>query len=217
MKDTILDGVHGWSAFQPDRRIDFCAWFWRRPGGNVMFDPLPLDESNARFVEAAGGVACVLLTNADHWRGTSAVVDRFGAKVCAPSGDRERFEARAERVDVWFDSVAQLPCGLDADLELRLLHGGKSPVEAAFWLKPVRGLYVGDAVRSHVSGVLRLLPDDKLADRARLCADLATLRDLNLQALLLGDGDSFFCGARGAFLAFLRELESAALASRSTR
>src|SRR5262245_19848894 len=36
MKRTSLEGLYVWSAFQPDRAIDFNGFFWRRrDGGNV--------------------------------------------------------------------------------------------------------------------------------------------------------------------------------------
>ena len=204
MKDTVLEDLRVWSVFQSDRRIDFNGFFWRRAKGNVMFDPMPLDGVQERLVEAAGGVDAIVLSNADHWRATSAIADRFGARIAAPAGDRERFEARAGHVTDWFTCAGGLPCALADDLELRWIRGGKSPWEAAFWLRPLRALCFGDAVRSHVCGALRLLPDDKQSDPRQLQADVLALRDLNAQAILLGDGDSLFCGARSAFLEFLR-------------
>lgn len=207
MKDTVLTGLHTWSVFQPDRRIDFNGVFWRREAGNVLIDPMPLTVEGERFIAAHGGVSLVLVSNADHFRAAGEIATRYGATIAAPAGDRERFGARAAAVGCWFESAAGLPAGLEDDLEVHWLRGGKSAVEAAFYLRPLRALFFADAVRSHVSGVLRLLPEDKLSDAARLCADLRALRDLNLAAILLGDGDCLFTGARSAFLEFLRNLD----------
>ena len=206
MKDTVLDRLHVWSVYQPERRIDFNGVFWRRPAGNVMFDPMPLCEEQAEFVTAMGGVRAIVVSNADHWRATDELARRFGAEIAAPSADRSRLQERTTRVTRWYASAAELPASLAPDVDVHLLHGGKSSAETAFYLRPLRALLFADAVRSHVSGRLRMLPDDKLSDRARLTADLLALRDLNLQAILVGDGDCLFTGARGAFLEVLRGL-----------
>ncbi|MGE0143395.1 MAG: MBL fold metallo-hydrolase [Planctomycetota bacterium] len=207
MKDTAIRGIHFWSEYQPDRRIDFHGWLWRRADGNVAFDPLPLSDDGARWMEAAGGLRWILLTNADHLRASESLATRFGAKIFAPQPDRDRFGERARSIGGWFTGVADLPEPLAESLSVHWLRGGKSEFEAAFHLRPERAVLFGDAVRSHASGVLRLLPDDKLRDRARLIADLRSLRDLPIEAILLGDGDPIFCGARNAWLAFLRELK----------
>ena len=142
-------------------------------------------------------------TASDDWQRAT------GASIAAPEPDRERLGARAANVDHWFGPDQALPDGLGQAFEVRWLHGGKSPAEAALYLVPQRALLFGDLVRSHESGRLRMLPDDKLSDPARARSDVRTLRDLNLEAILLGDGDSLFTGARSAWLDFLRELGSA--------
>jgi glyoxylase-like metal-dependent hydrolase (beta-lactamase superfamily II) len=206
MKDTAIDGLHFWSEYQPDRRIDFHGWIWRRAEGNLAFDPLPLDEADVRWLENAGGLRWIVLTNADHVRASESLAARFGAEVLAPQQDRDRFGARAEHVTSWFGDDLPLPPALADALSVHWLRGGKSEFEAAFYLRSVRALLFGDAVRSHATGTLRLLPNDKLRDRARLVADVLALRDLPIEAILLGDGDPILCGARNAWLAFLREL-----------
>ncbi len=209
MKRTAIDALGLWSVYQPDRRIDFSGTWWRREGGAVLIDPMPLAEEQAAIVARDGGARFVLLTNADHWRATSDVKRRFAAAVLAPAAERERLGARADEVDVWFETADDLPEALRDEVEVHWIRGGKSPFEAAFHLRPVRVLVFGDVVRSHAIGRLRLLPDDKLADRAAVVRDVLALRDLNLAAIVLGDGDSLFAGARAAWLEFLRELGSA--------
>lgn len=206
MKDTLLDGLFAYSAWQPDRRIDFSSFFWARPAGGVLIDPLPLSDAQREFVAARGGVASILLTNADHWRATSELRGALGARVLAPAGDREALGERAAEVDAFYEGRSSLPDGLDAEVDVRWVRGGKTPAEAVLYLEPLRALVFGDIVRSHVSGRLMLLPEAKLTDRAQAVRDVLALRDINQHAVLLGDGDSLWTGARSAFLEFLRDL-----------
>lgn len=209
MKDTILSGLHTWGVFQDTRRIDFNGFFWARPDGGVLIDPMPMTEAQLRFVDDHGGVAWIVLTNADHFRATSELKPRLGAAVFAPEGDHAWLGDRAAEVDGWFAHRGQLPDGLRDAVDVRWIRGGKTPAEAVLHLEPLRALVFGDAVRSHRSGELRLLPDDKIADREQVVADVMALRDVNVEAILLGDGDSLWTGARGAMLDFLRELGTA--------
>jgi glyoxylase-like metal-dependent hydrolase (beta-lactamase superfamily II) len=206
MKDTILPGLHTWSQFQDMRRVDFNGFFWARPEGGLLVDPMPMGEDQLRFVDEHGGARWILLTNADHWRASSELKARFGAAVFAPEGDHAWLGDRGEEVDGWYADRGQLPAGLREVVEVHWVRGGKTPAEAVLYLEPLRALLFGDVVRSDRCGALRLLPDDKIADREQVVADLMALRDVNQQAVLLGDGDSLWTGARSAFLDFLREL-----------
>ncbi|MEY2982059.1 MAG: hypothetical protein RL562_2286 [Planctomycetota bacterium] len=206
MKDTLLDGLHAYSAWQPDRRIDFSSFFWARSGGGVLIDPLPMSDAQRQFVAERGGARNILVTNADHWRDTSALAGALGARVLAPAADREALGDRAAAVDVFYEGRSDLPDGLGDEIDVRWVHGGKTAAEAVLYLEPLRALVFGDIVRSHVSGQLMLLPDAKLTDRAQAIRDVLALRDINQHAILLGDGDSLWTGARSAFLEFLRDL-----------
>jgi hypothetical protein len=206
MKDTLLEGLHAYSEWQPDRRIDFSSFFWARPEGGVLIDPLPLSDAQRGFVAERGGVRSILLTNADHWRATSVLREALGARVAAPAADREALGARAAEVDVFFEQRTELPDGLGDEIDIRWVRSGKTAAEAVLYLEPLRALVFGDVVRSHVSGQLMLLPDAKLEDRGQVVRDVLALRDINQHAILLGDGDSLWTGARSAFLEFLRDL-----------
>lgn len=206
MKDTILSGLHTWSQFQDKRRVDFNGFFWARPEGGLLVDPLPMTGDQVRFVDEHGGARWIVLTNADHWRATGELKPRFRAEVFAPAGDRSWLGERAAMVDGWFEHRGQLPAGLREVVDVRWIRGGKTPAEAVLYLEPLRALLFGDAVRSDRCGGLRLLPDDKIADRDQVVADLLALRDVHQHAVLLGDGDSLWTGARSAFLEFLRDL-----------
>lgn len=208
MKQTILPGVSYWSRFQPDRGIDFNGFHWRRDGGGVLIDPMETSQAELAALRERGGADWILLTSHDHLRATPALKRTCDAAVAAPAGDRERFGDDAALVDVWFESSADLPPALHGAVDVHPLRGGKSAVEPAFFLRGPDALLFGDLVRSHVSGALNLLPDAKLADRAAVVESLRPLRDVPARAILLGDGDNLFRGAREAFAELLDGLEA---------
>lgn len=198
MKATAIEDLFYWSVYQPDRRIDFNGVYWRRAVGGVLIDPMPLSEEAASWLRAQdSGVRWIVVTNADHLRDAVALREAFGARVVAPEADRSSLEGR---VDDWYGETTPLPGDLASVIDVHWLRGGKTPAEAVLHLPSLGAVYFGDAVRSHESGVLRLLPDAKVADRRQLERDVAALRELPFDAVLLGDGDCLFTGARSAFL-----------------
>ena len=153
----------------------------RRPEGNVAFDPLPLSPHDLEHLEALGGVRWVALTNSDHLRGTQALVERFGARVAAPRGERGRFEIEVAR---WLGEGEALVPGLVA----AELGGSKTPGELAYVLEDTT-LITGDLVRAHRGGRLNLLPEPKLSDPAAARRSVARLAALpRIDAVLVGDG-----------------------------
>src|SRR5262249_14190496 len=158
MKKTILERLHFWSAFQPDRAMDFNGFFWARPAGGVLIDPLPLDERGSGLVRDAGGARWVPLTDAAHWRAGGGLRGAFRAEVWAPGPERERLARDGRRPDRWFETASDLPAELREDIQIVPIHGGKSPGEVALFLRPIRVLLFGDVVRSDAAGRLCLLP-----------------------------------------------------------
>jgi glyoxylase-like metal-dependent hydrolase (beta-lactamase superfamily II) len=208
MKLTAIEDLLSWSAYQPDRRIDFNGFYWRREAGGVLIDPMPLREDSASWLrEQEGNVRWIVLTNADHLRDSLALRDAFGSRIVAPESDREALDGCA---DEWYGDSEPLPEDLAWVIDVCWQRGGKTTAEAVLHLAPLRAILFGDAVRSHESGVLRLLPAPKLSDRAQLERDVATLReryfgDEQIRAVLLGDGDCLFTGARSAFVELVEE------------
>ena len=126
MQALALAGLHAWSRWQPDRHMFFTSHFLVRDGGNVAFDPLPADATEAAEIEALGGVAIVLLTNRDHERGAAAMRERFGARILANRAEAGSF---ALQVDGIFEAGDVVP-GITAIA----LEGAKTPGEVAFFL-----------------------------------------------------------------------------------
>jgi glyoxylase-like metal-dependent hydrolase (beta-lactamase superfamily II) len=167
---------------------------------------MPLSPEELAELRDLGGARTIVVTNADHVRAAPELKEELGARIVAPECERERMEGVA--VDEWFTDADGLGPGLSERWEVHWLRGGKQPLEAAIYV-PAQGLWIfGDAVRSHESGRLRLLPDPKIADRRELEASVKALAGRDVQAVLLGDGDCIFNGAREALDAFVESLSA---------
>jgi uncharacterized cupin superfamily protein/glyoxylase-like metal-dependent hydrolase (beta-lactamase superfamily II) len=189
-----VPGFYAWSQWQPGRNIYFSSHFWKREGGNVVFDPLPLDDADAREIEALGGVATILLTNRDHERAAAAMRDRFGARILCSRREAGLFELR---VDETFDR--QVLPGISAIP----LDGAKTPGEVAFLMAESGVAVVGDAIIGAPAGALSFMPDDKIGDPVALALSLRHLWLPWTRTLLLGDGASLFAGVDEALGALL--------------
>lgn len=177
-----------WSAWQPDRGMNFNSYLFERDAGAAAVDPLPLDSDALQWLESRGGVKTIVLTNRDHQRDAQALRERFGSRVLAPQGEVELFaipidETFADWQEVFEDAFA-----------IALPHG-KTAGEAALYLRSARAAVVGDALIGAPAGSLSLLPDAKLEDPLKLVLALRKLWALQLQALLLCDGTPIFRGA----------------------
>jgi len=206
MKSTNLEGLFYWGTWQSERRIDFNGFYWSRPGGGLLIDPMELTEDRLAFCRQAGGASWILVTNADHLRAAVELKEQLGCHLLAPLHDRERFGDAAAAVDTWFARSEDLPAELAGDVEIHPIRGGKSPVEIALYLPPLQALVFGDVVRSHESGRLRLLPDEKLSDRDAVVGDLVPLAELAVDAVLLGDGDPLLLEGGRHFRRFVASL-----------
>lgn len=199
MHPVTIPNVYAWSHWQPERKIFFTSHLLVREGGNVVVDPLPLDEHDAAEIAALGGVATILLTNRDHQRDAGGLRERFGARILASRTEADLFElAVDETFECGAPSISSsrthalhevLP-GISA----LALDGAKTPGEVAFVLDGQNAAIVGDALLGVPAGALSFLPDSKLADPHALVLSLRRLWSLGLKALLLGDGASLFSG-----------------------
>lgn len=206
MKESRLNGLFTWSVHQPDRGIDFNAFFWKRDRGNLLIDPLPLGADDLAHVLRHGGARFIVVTNIHHLRDAIGLRARFGARLLAPAQERHEFAAVSNEIDAWIDAGAPLAPGLEDDVSAFALAGTKTPGELVLHLAPLRALVFGDSVRSHRSGELCLLPDAMIKDKHALLESLRPLIPLDFDAVLLGDGDSLWKGGREALYDMLESL-----------
>lgn len=184
-----IPGAWMWSAWQPDRGMAFNSYLFERDGGCIAVDPLPLDDQSLDQIAKLGGVRTIVITNRDHERSAQALRDRFGARDATLEPEGEVFPGAF---------VVPLP------------HG-KTDDEVALYLPAGQAAVVGDALIGAPAGSLSLLAAEKLADRERFVMTLRRLWGLQLQTLLLGDGQPLFTGADAAIGALLEREGGVAL------
>jgi glyoxylase-like metal-dependent hydrolase (beta-lactamase superfamily II) len=182
MKQLHRPDLFQWSAYDVARRMDFNSLLWRRAGGNVLVDPLPLAAHDEAHLAELGGAAFVVVTTSDHLRAARELAERTGAALLAPAGERGAFPAPCER---WLaDGDEPFP-----GLRVRALEGSKTPGELALVLEEETAIF-GDLVRSGRADALALLPREKLRDPARAMDAVRRVRALHprIAHVLVGDG-----------------------------
>ncbi len=195
MQRTSIDAVAMWSSWQPDRGVYFNSYFIRDDGGNLIVDPLPLDDADTAEILACGGAAWVVVTNRDHERAADATARRFGAKVAASRPDADEMSVPVDRVVSDGDEIG--PATVIA------LDGQKTSGEFALHLPQQQTAIVGDALRGEPAGSLRMMPDDGLIDPIAAARSLCRLRAERPRHLLVGDGTPIFDRAYEAITACL--------------
>ncbi len=191
----LLPGVLSWSRFSEPHGYDFHGTLLLRPEGNLCVDPVdPTDEVLDRL--AKEGVAHILLTNRNHTRAANRVRERTGGRVAIHPADAAYAREQGTAID------AELLVGESAVSFTVLGVPGKSAGEIAFHDPARRLLVVGDAVIGNPPGQLSLLRERVMDDPARLRASVQSLLELDVDALIVGDGVSIREGGRDR----LREL-----------
>lgn len=181
MKQLHRPDLFTWSVYQPQLRIDFNSFLWRRANGNVLVDPLPLGAEDEAHLHELGGAAWIVATNSDHVRGAREIARRTGARLLVPAAERARFPIPFDRALADGDE----PFG---GVVVRELQGSKTPGELALVLGDTA--LFGDLVRAHRADALMLLPQPKLRSRDEAVASLRRLRQLHpaIRHVLVGDG-----------------------------
>jgi len=180
-----IPGTWMWSEWQPGRGMPFNSYAFERDGGCVLVDPLPLDGSSADALAAMGGAATIVLTNRDHERHAASARERFDARILAHSREAPLFGVT---IDGTFEDGDEVFPGAFA----LALSGGKTDGEIALHFPSDCTALVGDALIGSPAGAVSLLPDEKLENARGLLFALRGLWSLQLQTLLLCDGQPIF-------------------------
>jgi hypothetical protein len=182
MKRLHRPDLFTWSVYDADQQVDFNGVLWRREGGNVLLDPVPLAAPDERHLAELGGAAWILLTNSSHVRAAKELAARTGARLLGPAGERETFPVSCER---WLrDGDEPFP-----GLVVRELRGSKTDGELALVLDRTTAIF-GDLVRAHQAGALMLLRREKLRDPAAALDSVRGFRARHpeVRHVLVGDG-----------------------------
>ncbi len=177
----FLPGVLRWSRFSEPHGYDFNGTLLLNTEGNLCVDPVdPTEEVLDRL--ANEGVEQILITNRNHARAANRVRERTGARVAIHPADAAYARDQGTAID------AELEVGEHAGPFTVVGVPGKSPGEIALHDPARRLLVVGDAVIGNPPGRLSLLRERVMDDPARLRASVRSLLELDIDALMVGDG-----------------------------
>jgi glyoxylase-like metal-dependent hydrolase (beta-lactamase superfamily II) len=205
--DRIADGLWRWTALRPDWPSPVGSTYCETADGVVLVDPLVPEDDTERFwsaldgdVRQVGGEVHVLVTVFWHVRSTAQMVERYSARVWAPSSGRAAIERRSGVVTDVFRPGDPLPGGVAAFRTARA-------AEVVFWLPEHGAIVPGDVLLADAEHPLRLCPASWLPEKktlADLRESLLPLLDLPVERVLVSHGEPVLDNGRAALAAVLR-------------
>jgi len=195
----IIDGVFAWDWFSERHGYDFHGYLVVTDEEALIVDPVDPDAETLAALVAAKPTR-IVLTNRNHYRAAQRVKESTGARVTAHPDDTAFIVERGVIVD-----YALHPGDVIGPFTV-VGAPGKSPGEVALYWPARRLLLVGDACVGAPPGQLRLLPDAVLDDKPRLIASLRALATLDIDTLLVADGECILTGAGHALTELVQRL-----------
>jgi glyoxylase-like metal-dependent hydrolase (beta-lactamase superfamily II) len=188
----IADGLWRWTGFHEEWKEEVGSVYCETEGGVVLIDPLVPPGEAARFwaaldrdVKGAGGRVDVLVTIFWHTRHAAEMVERYDARVWAPSRARAVIERRAGIVTGVYRPGDRLPGGVEAFPTARA-------TEVVLWIPQHRALVPGDVLLGDGSGGVRMCPESWLPEgtgHVKLAASLRPLLELPVERVLVSHGE----------------------------
>ncbi|MFQ5701777.1 MAG: hypothetical protein ACE5HU_08040 [Acidobacteriota bacterium] len=194
----IVAGIHAWSVFNNEKKIDFNGHLVANDEGCVLIDPPEMSEEELRMAEEIGPPGLIVITNRHHTRAAMELAARWKIRILMHEDDAQEILD-----DVRLGGIYRDGDRLTAGLLVVTLPDQKSPGESALICKKSDAVILGDALIGTPSGKVRMLPEEKYADVYRARAGLRRLLDHPFDAVLLGDGVSPVKGGRRVLEEFL--------------
>ena len=192
----LVPEIFTWCSFSERHGYPFNGTFVRHPVGNLCVDPVvPGPDDLATFVRE--GLTAIVLTNRNHVRGANLVRERTSAPVLIHPADAPHARGQGAVID------GDLAAGARLGPFTIIGVPGKSPGEVALHWSERRLLVVGDALIGNPPGQAALLPERVVDDPTRLRTSIRQLAVLDLETLILGDGESIVRGAGDALRALI--------------
>lgn len=202
----IAPGLWRWTGYHEEWREDVGSVYCETDDGVVLVDPLVPPEDAEHFlaaldrdVQRAGGTVHVLVTVFWHTRSTAAMVERYDARVWAPSRGKSAIARRAGVVTDPFGLEDALPGGIEA------FRTGRA-AEVVYWISQHRALVAGDVLLGDGEGGVRLCPQSWLPQRTTHATLVETLRpvlELPVERVLVSHGEPVLDDGRRALTAAL--------------
>jgi glyoxylase-like metal-dependent hydrolase (beta-lactamase superfamily II) len=187
----IAPGLWRWTGYHEEWKRDVGSVYCETDDGVVLVDPIVPPEDAERFWRAldrdVGRLQAsvhVLVTVFWHTRSAAAMVERYGARVWAPSRARAAVSRRAGSVADAFRPGDALPGGIEA---LQTARGG----EVVYWIPKHAALVPGDVLLGDGKGGIRMCPPSWLPagkGQAELAASLSPALDLPVERILASHG-----------------------------
>jgi glyoxylase-like metal-dependent hydrolase (beta-lactamase superfamily II) len=195
----IEPGLWRWTGYHEEWKEDVGSVYVETSDGVVLIDPLVPPEDTDRFwqaldgdVERVGGEVHVLVTVFWHTRSSREMVERYGARVWAPTRGRGAIQRRAGTVTDAFRPGEPLPGGIEACRTARA-------AEVVFWIPEHQALVPGDVLIGAPQGGIQMCPASWLpegVDHGKLSESLLPLLDLPVEHVLLSHGEPVLENAR---------------------
>ena len=195
----IAPGLWRWTGYHEEWKENVGCVYYETPDGVVLIDPLVPPEDTDRFwrsldrdVRKAGGPVHVLVSVFWHTRSAAAMVDRYSARVWAPTRGRGAIERRAGVVTDAYKLGDPLPDGVVA-------LGTARAAEVVFWIPEHRTLVPGDVLLGAEKGGIRVCPKSWLPEKVTieaLVASLEPILDLPVERVLLSHGEPVLSGGK---------------------
>jgi glyoxylase-like metal-dependent hydrolase (beta-lactamase superfamily II) len=202
----IERGLWRWTGYHVEWKENVGSVYCEGDDGIVLIDPMVPAEDSERFwnaldrdVERVGAPVHVLVTIFWHTRSTAAMVERYSARVWAPSSSRGAVARRAGGVTDAFRPGAALPGGLEA-------YGTTRRTEVVYWIPRYGALVPGDVLLGDGRGGIRMCPESWLPGakgHAELAESLRPLLELPVRRILVSHGEPVLEDATQALAAAL--------------
>jgi hypothetical protein len=202
----IKPGLWRWTGYHEEWKQDVGCVYCETEDGTVLIDPLVPPEESTGFLdtldrEVAGRQVHVLVTIFWHTRSTASLVERYGARVWAPSSARAAVTRRSGVVTDAFKPGSRLPGGIEAFRTAR-------STEVAYWIPKHAALVPGDVLLGDGVGGVRMCPESWLPQGTThdtLAESLRPLTDLAIESILVSHGEPVLHGGQKALAAAIGE------------
>tara|TARA_B100001540_G_C15738212_1_gene610921 strand:- start:351 stop:950 length:600 start_codon:yes stop_codon:yes gene_type:complete len=199
LKKLHRSDLYCWSRFDVERNIDFNGILWVNPNGNIIIDPVPLEDYDKKHLESLGGAKYIIITNSDHVRDAKNILSFTGAKCFGPTGEKNFFPIKC---DYWLKDGDKPISGI----EVFSLKGSKTSGELAIIIEKST-LITGDLIRSDRGGKLNMLPDEKLINRDLAIESIRRIASIKeIEAVIPGDGWPIFSYGHEALLQLSKQI-----------
>ena len=184
----LSDSLWLWQAFDPAVKSDLFSTAVKVQDRLFLIDPIPLAAPALAELTAAGCIAGVLVTNANHPRGAATLARQLNAPIFAAEPVISEFGAARARAI----TAGEVAPGVAA-----IAIAGGAPGEIAFHFADDGGtIVVGDALINFEPYGFALLPPKYCLNQRKMRRSLRQLLDWPFDRLLFAHGPPILSSAR---------------------